>query len=326
MIKCIILICGPPACLKSTLIQILQLLFNHYQILNLEFFCIKKFYEIFNRKKQENIYNFLSFDDLFFNYENDIIENESNWKLYRLLIANEIENYILSRIEKNSLINLKYSSQILNRLYESLKNLHHNSILIIEDNFYYSSMRHRYHQIAQRAEIGFAIIHLYSNIIIALERNQKRHISKRVSNISIENIYSKYDLSNDDLIINTTNQGLTCEHLHQILQRIKQACNKPEQQLNLIDNNEQRRLATEINQQNIIYQIDQKLRKFISKYLKEEFLNNEKFQIINEKKLYAEMINNKRQIFLELIKHKLILFNNNEDIENLFEQFLKENI
>ncbi|CAF3310569.1 unnamed protein product, partial [Rotaria sp. Silwood2] len=124
-------------------------------------------------------------------------------------------------------------------------------------------MRHRYHQIAQRVQIGFAIIHLYSNISIALQRNQKREISKRVSNISIENIYSKYDLSNDDLIIDTTNQGLTSEHLHRILQRIEQACNEPEQQLNII-NDEERYLATEINQQNVIYQIDQKLRKFIS--------------------------------------------------------------
>ncbi|CAF3046437.1 unnamed protein product [Rotaria sp. Silwood2] len=258
MIKCIILICGPPACLKSTLIEILQLICNHHHIINLEYLCIKKIYEIFNRKKQENQYNFLSFDDLFFGYENDIIENESNWKLYRLLIANEIENYILSNVEKHSLINLKYSSQILNRLYQSLNNLNHNSILIIEDNFYYSSMRHRYHQIAQRVQIGFAIIHLYSNISIALQRNQKREISKRVSNISIENIYSKYDLSNDDLIIDTTNQGLTSEHLHRILQRIEQACNEPEQQLNII-NDEERYLATEINQQNVIYQISQTL-------------------------------------------------------------------
>ncbi|CAF3434806.1 unnamed protein product [Rotaria sp. Silwood1] len=173
MIKCIVLICGPPACLKSTLIQILQLVFNDYQILNLKYLCIKKFHEIFNIKKQKNQYNFLSFDDLFFDYENDIINNESNWKLYRLLIANEIENYILSNTEKNSLINLKYSSQILYRLYQSLKNLNNNSILIIEDNFYYSSMRHRYHQIAQRAQIGFAIIHLYANITIAHQRNQK---------------------------------------------------------------------------------------------------------------------------------------------------------
>ncbi|CAF0946946.1 unnamed protein product [Rotaria sp. Silwood1] len=324
MIKCIVLICGPPACLKSTLIQILQLVFNNYQILNLKYLCIKKLHEIFNIKKQKNQYNFLSFDDLFFDYENDIINNESNWKLYRLLIANEIENYILSNTEKNSLINLKYSSQILYRLYQSLKNLNNNSILIIEDNFYYSSMRHRYHQIAQRAQIGFAIIHLYANITIAHQRNQKRDISKRVSNITIENIYSKYDLSNDDLIIDTTNQGLTSEHLHIVLQRIEQACNEPEQQLNIV-NNEQRRLATEINQQNIIYQTDQKLRKFISKHLKEEFSHNEKFKTSNEKKIYAEMINNQRQTFLELIKHKLILLNNNTDIEDLFEQFLKEN-
>ena len=63
----------------------------------------------------------------------------------------------------------------------------------------------------------------------------------------------------------------------------------------------------------------------ISKYLKEQFSNNEKFKIINEKKLYAEMINDKRQKFLELIKRKFILLNDNENLEQIFEQFLQEN-
>jgi energy-coupling factor transporter ATP-binding protein EcfA2 len=325
MTKCIVLICGPPACLKSTLVQILRLIFNDQQILNLAFFCVKKLDEILFKKNDIKIqYNFLSFDDLFYGYENEIIQNELNWKFYRLLIADEIEKIILSKIQNNLQSNLKYSSQILDRLYQSLKNLNNENIIFIEDNFYYSSMRHRYRQIAQRAQIGFVSIHLYSNLSIALQRNQKREISKRVSNISIENIYSKYELSNDDLVINTTDRGLTSEHLNKILQRIEQACNEPEQQINIIDD-EQRRRETEINQQNFIYQIDQRLRKFISKYLKEEFSNNEKFKIVNEKKIYAEMINDKRQKFLDLIRHKFILLNNNEDIEQIFQRFLQEN-
>jgi energy-coupling factor transporter ATP-binding protein EcfA2 len=325
MTKCIVLICGPPACLKSTLVQILRLIFNDQQILNLAFFCVKKLDEILFKKNDIKIqYNFLSFDDLFYGYENEIIQNELNWKFYRLLIADEIEKIILSKIQNNLQSNLKYSSQILDRLYQSLKNLNNENIIFIEDNFYYSSMRHRYRQIAQRAQIGFISIHLYSNLSIALQRNQKREISKRVSNISIENIYSKYELSNDDLVINTTDRGLTSEHLNKILQRIEQACNEPEQQINIIDD-EQRRRETEINQQNFIYQIDQRLRKFISKYLKEEFSNNEKFKIVNEKKIYAEMINDKRQKFLELIRKKFILLNDNEDIEQIFQRFLQEN-
>ncbi|CAF1314250.1 unnamed protein product [Adineta steineri] len=325
MTKCIVLICGPPACLKSTLVQILQLILNHDQILKLEYLCIKKLSEILLKKRLENKfqYNYLSFDNLSSGYENEIIENELNWKSYRSLIADEIEKIILYNTQIKSSTNLKYSSQILDRLYQSLKYRDNENILIIEDNFYYSSMRHRYHQIAQRAQIGFVSIHLYSNISTAYQRNENRDISKRVSNSSIENIYLKYELSHDDFLINTTDQGLTTEHLHRILQRIEQACNEPEQQINMIDE-EQRRIATEINQQNMIYQIDQRLRKFISKYLKEQFSKNDKFQIVNEKKLYAEMINNKKQKFLELIKQRFILLNDNEDIEKIFEQFLHE--
>ena len=84
-------------------------------------------------------------------------------------------------------------------------------------------------------------------------------------------------MSDDDLVIDTTYRGLTIEHLNKVLQRIEQACNQPEQQTNVIDD-EQRRIATEVNHRNLIYQVDQRLRKFISKYLKEEFSKNEKFK------------------------------------------------
>lgn len=326
MTKCLVLICGPPACLKSTLMRILQLIFHEQKIVNLEYFCVRKFYENFSKKYERQIqYNFLSFDELFRDYENEIFQNEFNWKLYRALIADEIEKIILFPIEKTSLSNLKYSSQILDRLYQSLAKLNKENILFIEDNFYYSSMRHRYQQIAQRAHIGFVSIHLYSNLSTALQRNRKRELSKRVSDISIENIYSKYELANDDLVIDTTDRGLTIEHLKRILQRIEQACNEPEEQASVIDE-EQRRRDTEINQQNLIYQIDQKLRKFISKYLKEEFTTNEKFHTANEKKIYAEMINDKRQEFLDSIRQRLILLNDNDDLEHIFRQFLQKKI
>lgn len=319
MTKCIVLICGPPACLKSTLIKILRLIFNEQQITNLQYISIKKLFQIQSNLVQ---HKFLSFDDLFLNYENGIIENEFNWKCYRSLIANEIEKLILNNNQENiSILNLKYSSQILNRLYQILGNLNNENILFIEDNFYYSSMRHRYYQIAQRAQIGFLTIHLSSDLSIALERNEKRELSQRVSKNSIENIYSKYEFSNDDFIINTTNRGITSEDLNKTLQRIEYACHHPEKMIDMI-NSEQRRIETEINENNFLYQIDQKLRKFISKYLKQEFENNEKYQIVNEKKLYAETINNKRHEFLELIRQKHLLLNLHDDIEQIFQQFL----
>ena len=37
------------------------------------------------------------------------------------------------------------------------------------------------------------------------------------------------------------------------------------------------------------------------------------------------MINDKRQKFLDLIRQKFILLNNNDNIEQLFQQFLQEN-
>ncbi|UJR23077.1 hypothetical protein I4U23_026100 [Adineta vaga] len=312
MIKCIVLICGPPACLKTTLVQILRLILND-QNFNLQYLCVKKLLK--TRIKQIK-HVFLSFDELFSGYENDIIENESNWKAYRSLIADEIERIIHSKSEKHLSEHLKYSSQISHRLSQSFEYLQSESLLFIEDNFYYSSMRQRYRQIAQRAHIGFLIIHLYSNFSIAYQRNQQRDSFKRVSDFTIENIYSKYELFPEEFLINTTDRGLISEHIQNILQQIEKACREPEQIIDNI-NDEQRRLATEINQQNFIYQLDQKLRKLISKYLQEDHSKL-------DKKLYAEMINTRRREFLELIKRKFILLNINDNIEDIFQSFLKE--
>ena len=311
MIKCIVLICGPPACLKTTLVHILRLIFNH-QLINLQSCCIAK---LFESRIQQSPHVFLSFDRLFLDYENDIIENETNWKAYRTLIADEIERMILSTAASNLPTHLKHASSILHRLSQSFACLHSQSILFIEDNFYYSSMRHRYRQIAQRAHCGFLIVHLYSNFAVAYQRNQQRECSKRVSASTMENIYSKYELFPKELLINTTVRGLTSEHLQEILRRIDKSCREPEEMMDNIDE-EQRRMATEINQRNFMYQLDQKLRKFLSKYL-QDFSQN-------EKKLYAEKINKHRQEFLDLVKRKFILVNTDDDIEQVFRHFLKE--
>lgn len=320
MTKCIVLICGPPACLKSTLVKILGLIFNEQEYLSLRYLCKK------NLTNKTNIdAKFLLFDQLFIDYEKDIIENEWNWKFYRLFIANEIEKRIClfdNDYQQEININLKYSTQILERFNEIIGYLTNESILFIEDNFYYSSMRSRYRQIAQHAQIGFVVVHLYSSLSTATQRNQQREQSKRVSQSSIENIFSKYEFNDGDLVINTNDYGLTIEDLQRLLERIEQACLQPERPMSTIDD-EQRRRETEINQRNVIYQIDQKLRKFISKYLKEQFECDVKYQKNNEKKSLAESINSKRQEFLELIRRNLLSFNENENIENLFEEYLR---
>ena len=317
--KCLILICGPPACLKSTLINILRCLFNEsIPSCNLKSICLNKFDEILARNTK---CHFLVFDDLLRDYEKEIFENEFNWKAYRSLIADELERMICNSPSERNPSDLKLSSVILDRLCQSFRPSHRRpSIVFIEDNFYYSSMRHRYRQIAQRAHLGFLVIHLHSKLSTALQRNARRELTQRVSNHSIENIYSKYEFDDDDLRIDTDDRGLTSEHLQTIVQRIECACQQPEELLNVIDE-EQRRRDRQINEENVIYQIDQRLRKFISNYLKEQFQIEEKYSDSKEKKIFAEKINQKRQEFLEFIRRKSLQF---EQIERTFQEFVEK--
>lgn len=326
MTKCILLICGPPACLKSTLIQILQLIVRQQSCSNIQLrsLCVKKLNEnLVNLSSTLVSCSFLRFDDLFAGYQSDIIENESNWKQYRALIADQLERRILSQREPRPTSTLTYASQILDRLESVLVNRTDQHILVIEDNFYYSSMRHRYRQIAQRAQMGFAAIHLHSTLSAALQRNRRREPTERVTDLSLEHIFGKYEYSPEDLRLDTTEHGLTIDHLRHVLQRVEQACREPEQMPSVIVGEEQRRRATEINQTNVIYQLDQRLRKFISTHLNEEFARNARFQITQEKRIYAERINEQRQRFLESIKHGHLQYDDHEDIESIFKRFLE---
>ena len=324
----IVLVCGPPACLKSTLVQILQLIYNYPQrpIDSLQFLCIRRLHQILSKStRTSSQLSYVSFDQLFDGHERDIIvEQNSHWRLYRSLIADEIERILLHAAETKCASDLVHASSIVDRLHQSMIHVHRTRLLIIEDNFYYSSMRHRYRQIAQRAQIGFACIHLRSDVSLALERNRRRQASARVSDLSIENIFSKYEYDDDDLIVDTSHAGVSVAHLERIVQRIERACREPERVAPAVDD-AQRRLATEINDENMAYQIDQKLRKFISKYLKDEFSSKERFPGTDEKRRHAENVNANRQAFLDLVKQRVITIDPNEDIEHTFQRFLDEN-
>lgn len=320
MIQCLILVCGPPACLKSTLIQVLQRLSNS-SINTLQFLCVKN---LINQQKTsiDNCFSctFLLFDDLFADYEDQIINNESNWKVYRSLIADEIERKILFSDKQRTEATGKFGSLFLDRLNERLSSIDVRSILIIEDNFYYSSMRHRYRQIAQRAQIGFACVHLHADLFVARKRNRERSPKRRVPDASLENIFTKYEPPTvDELSLDTSERGLTVEHLHQVLQRIQLARSQPEQNLQSM-HDEQRRQATQINRDNFLHQTDQKLRKFISKYLQQTF------STVNgpiDKKIFAQKINDQRQLFLQAIRQGSILVSNDQEIESVFEEFFQ---
>lgn len=323
MSKCLILLCGPPACLKTTLIRILRCLLSPRRSSDeLQNLCLNKLRRILQHPLDENLSCFfLSFDQLFVDYEEEILVHDSQWKAYRTLIADAIEERLLPNATLPSATSLPFGSALLDRLTRSLSECSRPpSLWFIEDNFYYSSMRNRYRQIAQRAQIGFAAIHLVADMAVARHRNARRDSAQRVSDRSLENIFSKYELSPTDLTLDTTRSGLTVEHLDEVLQRIDRARREPER---LVDLEDERRRATEINRENFLYQLDQKLRKFVSTHLQKIFATKEKFSTSQAKKLYAEMINEKRQTFFQLIKQG-DLSDSGDELEIRFEQFISQ--
>ncbi|CAF0854185.1 unnamed protein product [Didymodactylos carnosus] len=311
----LVLVCGPPASLKTTLINIVQCIINKFveQNSTLRKLCVNKIKLCIENKfmQIDSNWYFINFDKILFNIETEVI-NES-WKQYRLLIANIIEIYIKNNLnlpppsnELKFLIDyssFKYAKIIYDRIYQIFyctKNIPSNNIIIVlEDNFYYHSMRYRYYQIAQCFNTSFMSIHLQCNIHTTLERNKKRN--GNVTEQSIHNIQSKYELPDiiwekNSMIIDTT-YGFHLNTIIQFFQLITNVRLKPEKMINfLFEQQQQRDESTKINQTNVIHQTDQIIRKYISTYLKEKLNTISNVQM---KKVYAENVNKCRMMFLE---------------------------
>lgn len=309
MIDCLVLVCGPPACLKSTLLEICRILSGE-KVSELRWICLKS---LFPRRANKFSCLPISIDDLIFDIEKEIIENESNWKIYRNSIGDEIERRITGEENDRTLEKLRHGRLILSRLEEKFRSIVEPKIVLIEENFFYSAMREKYRKIARRASIGFCSIHLFSDFDIAQQRNELRLGSKRVENDSFRRIFSRYEFprEKDEFLFRIDERGLTTHILRQILERIDVARTNP-----LCDTRQiretLRQQATLINQNSFSHQIDQKLRKFLSQYLATNRHEN------------PARINDFRKSFLNFVKQNSIRYQSDDELQRDFLIFIEK--
>jgi len=86
----------------------------------------------------------------------------------------------------------KYRQQMMDKVSEVFETNRRNSLVIVDDNNYYPSMRYEYHQMARDLHVGFCQFHLHvENVEWAVDANSKRPEEHRVPEKVVREMFAK---------------------------------------------------------------------------------------------------------------------------------------
>ena len=336
------LMMGLPAAGKSTLLRYLR---NHIeQYANDVHVCVVDYDKIIpnnlqfteGREKSSNVsyHEQLDATKLSISDREDAesrISESTIWKSYRTSVYNLVQLIVLNLKSPNSDCATKlieadeklcrlndwqdfcscfYEEGIsVGKLMESqAKELHH--IIFLDDNMFYRSMRYSIFQLARRHECSYCQIFIDRDIDTLIERNGCRDAS--VSNETIykmasliENpnpIRNKWEM-NTYVVKDNVNNG-------ELLEFIRACSYYPYK--NEEDKSEARALDRKQCYESFVHQLDQVLRKYISKEIK---LKKDTSSV----KSLAELFNKAKKIFLDEVRHNDL--HDNTMLEIIFEEF-----
>lgn len=172
------------------------------------------------------------------------------------------------------------------------------SVVIVDDNNYYRSMRYEYHQLAAKYYVGYLQIYVKCETYEALRNNTNRPEDSRVPDIVITQMNTKFEspcepwensLTVDHIDLNKS------ETLGAIWSRIQQSLDNP---VATIKTQEEKKIvATQsklCNDHNVLHNIDKVLRKRISMTVRERKEENAR--------VLAIQLNDIRQSIMERVK------------------------
>ncbi|XP_062988846.1 L-seryl-tRNA(Sec) kinase [Elgaria multicarinata webbii] len=174
---------------------------------------------------------------------------------------------------------------------------------ILDDNFYYRSMRYEVYQLARQYTLGFCQLFLDCQVEVCLERNCRRKqplpeeiISAMVQKIEVPNP-EKYTWEQHSLILKST--GYSFEDNLQVLGLLSTALETPVKPLE--ENTELKAMDRAICAASVLHQADQAVRRMISQTMQNAKDND---LTPSEMKSLAKELNKLKVEFLEDLRHK----------------------
>ncbi|XP_026560707.1 L-seryl-tRNA(Sec) kinase [Pseudonaja textilis] len=174
---------------------------------------------------------------------------------------------------------------------------------ILDDNFYYRSMRYEVYQLARQYSLGFCQLFLDSQVEVCLERN-----SQRKEPLPEETIFAmaqklecpnpkKYTWEENSLTLKSAE--FSFEDNLQVFNLLSSALENPVKSME--ENAEEKEMDRAICASNVLHQADQALRRTISETMRKA---KAKGLTPSEMKILSEELNKQKVEFLEKIKQK----------------------
>ncbi|KAM8837491.1 L-seryl-tRNA(Sec) kinase isoform 1-T1 [Spinachia spinachia] len=144
-------------------------------------------------------------------------------------------------------------------------------VLLLDDNFYYPSMRYEVYQLARKYSLGFCQVYLQCDVESCISRNQTRSepiptdvIVEMVNRLESPNP-QKYSWETNSISINTTGDLSTCD-IQRVMELISCSLSNPPSPA--VDNTEQREADRLKCATSVVHQTDQACRRHISEAMK----------------------------------------------------------
>ncbi|XP_012877381.1 PREDICTED: L-seryl-tRNA(Sec) kinase [Dipodomys ordii] len=199
-------------------------------------------------------------------------------------------------------------------------------LLVLDDNFYYQSMRYEVYQLARKYSLGFCQLYLDCPLETCLQRNCQR--PRAVPNETIHLMGKKIEKPNPGKNAwehnSFTIQSPACsmEASLEVTDVLLTALENPVKHIE--DNVEQKETDRIICSANILHKVDQALRRTVSQTMKEA---KDEQILPNNLKLLAEDLNKLKAGFLEDLRQgnkKHLCFPQTTDISDVISSFCNE--
>ncbi|KAM7381469.1 hypothetical protein PAMA_012352 [Pampus argenteus] len=258
----------------------------------------------------------------------DVEEMQTEWKLHRHAVLQCIEKLlkkpeVLTELPNNRQINNAAWERCVQALQELETSDHYQAelsplVFLLDDNFYYPSMRYEVFQLARKYSLGFCQVYLQCNLESCISRNQSRsepipteviqEMAKRLKSPNPQ----KNSWETNSILLNTSENVSECD-IQKVMELISSALSNPLSPVE--DNMEQKEADRQKCAPSVVHQADQTCRRLISEAMKTaresrvspDHLRSLAAQL-NESK--ARFLHNLRKEFLQEVP-----FSHEEDID-----------
>lgn len=179
-------------------------------------------------------------------------------------------------------------------------------LFLLDDNFYYPSMRYEVYQLARKYSLGFCQVYLHCDLESCIRRNQSRpgSIPTEVIQEMVKRLESpnpqKNSWETNSISLNTADELSTCD-IQRVMELISSAMSNP---LNPVEDNAEQKEAERLKcATSVVHQADQACRRLVSEAMRTARENHAPPELMRS---LATQLNESKAAFLQNLRRQLL--------------------